>query len=94
MMLSGDRARQTAQLAEIIEGYDEFHTFDPRELRLVEALRSLRILHHTAWLARRWGDPTFPRHFPWFNTPRYWDEHILQIREQIAALNEPPLQAP
>jgi len=92
MMLSGDRARQTAQLAEIVEGYDEFHTFAPRQLRLVEALRSLRIVHHTAWLARRWSDPTFPRHFPWFNTARYWDEHILHIREQIAALNEPPLQ--
>lgn len=94
MMLSGDRARQTAQISEIIEGYDGFYTFDPRELRLIEALRSLRILHHTAWLARRWGDPTFPRHFPWFNTPSYWDEHILQIREQIAALREPPLQLP
>jgi len=92
MMLSGDRQRQTAQLAEIIEGYDEFYTFDPRELQLVEALRALRILHHTAWLARRWHDPAFPHHFPWFNTPRFWGEHILQIREQIAALQEEPLQ--
>jgi len=92
MMLSGDRARQSAQLAEIVDGYNEFHTFDPRELQLVEALRALRILHHTAWLARRWHDPAFPHHFPWFNTPRFWGEHILQIREQIAALQEAPLQ--
>jgi Ser/Thr protein kinase RdoA (MazF antagonist) len=92
MMLSGDRARQTAQLAEIVDGYNEFFDFNPRELLLIEALRSLRILHHTAWLARRWDDPTFPRHFPWFNTPRYWGEHILELREQIAALNEPVLQ--
>jgi Ser/Thr protein kinase RdoA (MazF antagonist) len=92
MLLSGDRAEMTAQLSEIVDGYDQFHLFDPRELHLVEALRTLRMLHYSAWLARRWQDPAFPRSFPWFNTPRYWDEHILQIREQIAALNEPPLQ--
>jgi Ser/Thr protein kinase RdoA (MazF antagonist) len=94
MMLSGDRSRQMAQLAEIVEGYNEFFEFRPRQLRLIEALRSLRILHYSAWLARRWHDPTFPRHFPWFNTPRYWDEQILQLREQIAALAESPLQLP
>ncbi len=92
MMLSGDRTRQTAQLAEIVEGYNEFHDFYPRELRLVEALRTLRILHHCAWLARRWDDPAFPHHFPWFNSVKYWGEHILQLREQMAALNEPPLE--
>ncbi len=91
MMLSGDRARKSAQLSEILEGYSEFNEFDVRELRLIEALRSLRILHYSAWLARRWDDPAFPHYFPWFNTPRYWDEHILELREQIAALNEPVL---
>ena len=94
MMLSGDRTRQGIQLAEILEGYGEFFDFHPRELRLIEALRSLRILHFSAWLARRWEDPTFPIHFSWFNTPRYWGEHILELREQIAALNEPPLEIP
>lgn len=94
MMLSGDRVRQTAQLSEIVEGYGEFFDFNPRELDLIEALRTLRILHFSAWLARRWHDPTFPHHFPWFNTPRYWDEQILALREQIAALAEPPLQLP
>ena len=92
MMLSGDRVRQHAQLAELVEGYNEFYDFQPRELRLIEALRSLRILHFCAWLARRWNDPTFPHHFAWFNTPRYWGDHILELREQIAALNEPLLQ--
>ncbi len=92
MMLSGDRQRRHAQLAELVEGYNEFHEFRPRELRLVEALRSLRMLYFAAWLARRWNDPTFPRHFAWFNTPRYWGDHILELREQIAALNEPLLQ--
>ncbi len=94
MMLSGDRPRQTAQLAELLEGYGEFCDFDPRELRLIEVLRTLRMLHYSAWLARRWHDPTFPRTFPWFNTVRYWGEHILQLREQLGALEEPPLAIP
>lgn len=94
MMLSGDRSRQTAQLEQIVKGYSEFSTFNPRELRLVEPLRTLRMLHFSAWLARRWDDPTFPHHFAWFNTPRYWGDHILELREQIAALHEPPLQLP
>lgn len=92
MMLSGDRQRQQLQLAELVEGYNEFYDFHPRELALIEPLRSLRILHYCAWLGRRWQDPTFPHHFSWFNTPRYWGEHILQLREQLAALNEPLLQ--
>ena len=91
MMLSGDRPRQLTQLAELIEGYDEFYRFDPRELPLIEVLRTLRILHYTAWLARRWQDPAFPACFPWFNTERGWDEHILQLREQLSALQDPPL---
>lgn len=94
MMLSGDRPRQTAQLAELLEGYGEFNDFRPAELRLIEALRSLRMLHYSAWLARRWDDPAFPVHFPWFNTVRYWGEHILHLREQLAAINEPPLSMP
>jgi len=92
MMLSGERDRKSAQLSEILEGYTEFRDFSFRELRLIEAMRSLRILHYSAWLARRWDDPAFPHHFPWFNTPRYWGEHILELREQIAALAEPVLQ--
>ncbi|HEY6837449.1 MAG TPA: serine/threonine protein kinase [Geobacteraceae bacterium] len=94
MMLSGERARQNAQLAELIEGYGEFYDFDPRELRLVEALRALRMLHHSAWIARRWKDPIFPVTFPWFNTTRYWGEQILSLREQLATLAEPPLELP
>ena len=92
MLLSGDRHDQTLQMAELIEGYNEFHLFDYRELQLIEVLRTLRIMHHSAWIARRWGDPAFPRAFSWFDSPRYWSEHILMLREQLAALNEPPLQ--
>jgi len=92
MLLSGDRERQTRQLASIMAGYTEFYDFHPIELRLIEALRTLRIMHYSAWLAKRWNDPAFPLNFPWFNTVRYWSEHILELREQYAALQEPVLE--
>ncbi|MFN0002898.1 MAG: serine/threonine protein kinase [Pseudohongiellaceae bacterium] len=91
MLLSGDREQQLAQLSELIDGYETFYTFNPAELGLIEALRTLRLMHYSAWLARRWDDPAFPRSFPWFNTPRYWSTHILELREQLSALDEPPL---
>ncbi len=91
MFLSGERSYMTARLADLLEGYTQFRDFDPRELHLNEALRSLRMLHYAAWLARRWEDPAFPRAFPWFNTQRYWEEHILHLREQAANMEEPPL---
>jgi Ser/Thr protein kinase RdoA (MazF antagonist) len=91
MFLSGGREEQTPQLEVLLDGYLEFRDFDATELQLVEALRSLRIMHYAAWLARRWADPAFQRAFPWFESRRYWDEHILSLREQIAAIQEPPL---
>ncbi|MBZ2189441.1 serine/threonine protein kinase [Alcanivorax sp. JB21] len=91
MLLSGDRHRQTQQLSEIVEGYSEFRDFNPAELRLIEPLRTLRMLHFSAWIARRWDDPAFPRAFPWFDSPRYWGERILDLRMQMAELNEPHL---
>ncbi|MBF0625863.1 MAG: serine/threonine protein kinase [Magnetococcales bacterium] len=91
MCLSGDRAERSAQLATLLEGYEMFQSFDLRQLVLIEALRTLRMMHHAAWIARRWDDPAFPRAFPWFNAPRYWEEHILALREQAAALDEAPL---
>ncbi len=91
MLLSGDRQNQLAQISEIIDGYNEFCDFHPVELNLVESLRTLRLMHYAAWLARRWHDPAFPHNFPWFNTERYWGEHILSLREQLAALDEPIL---
>jgi Ser/Thr protein kinase RdoA (MazF antagonist) len=93
MLLTGDdRQEQQLQLAEVVEGYNEFADFDPRELHLLEALRTLRMLHYSAWLGRRWEDPAFPHNFPWFNTERYWGEHLLQLREQFAKLREAPLE--
>lgn len=91
MLLSGEREQQQAQLSELIDGYEMFHEFNAAELGLIEALRTLRLMHYSAWLARRWDDPAFPRSFPWFNTARYWSAHILELREQLAALDEPPL---
>jgi len=92
MFLSGDQTEQTPQLAAIVEGYEEFRQFQPRELHLVEALRSLRIMHYAAWLARRWEDPAFKSAFPWFDSARYWDEHVLTLREQVALMQEAPLR--
>jgi len=92
MMLSGDRDQRQAQLLELVEGYNEFHDFKVAELELIESLRTLRIMYYSAWLARRWEDPAFPLSFPWFNTERYWAEHILELREQMAAMDEPLLQ--
>ncbi|MCO1334133.1 serine/threonine protein kinase [Microbulbifer sp. OS29] len=91
MLISGNRAEQTAYLDAVLEGYETFYSFDPQQLQLVEPLRCLRQMHHAAWLARRWQDPAFPQAFPWFNTGRYWAEHILALREQQSALLEPPL---
>lgn len=91
MLLSGSRRQMTEQLDEILSGYSEFTEFNARELHLIEPLRSLRMIHYSAWLARRWDDPTFPMHFPWFAEPRYWEEQILSLREQLAVMHEPPL---
>jgi Ser/Thr protein kinase RdoA (MazF antagonist) len=94
MLLSGDNQEMELQLADIIEGYRQFCPFDRCELQLVEALRSLRMLHHAAWLARRWEDPAFPIAFPWFASPRYWEDLILALREQLGAMQEPALVLP
>jgi Ser/Thr protein kinase RdoA (MazF antagonist) len=91
LLISGSRHDMQHQLIDILEGYLQFHAFDHRELVLIEPLRTLRIIHYAAWLAERWDDPAFPRAFPWFNTPRYWEEHVLALREQAALLDEPPL---
>lgn len=92
MLLSGDRKYMTARLADLLEGYSEFCDFDARELHLIEALRTLRIMNYAAWIARRWDDKAFPLAFPFFNTQRYWEDHILSLREQAALMDEPPLE--
>mgnify|MGYP003471545460 CR=1 FL=1 len=91
MLLSGTRADMEMQLGQVLTGYTQFMEFDPSELALLEPLRTLRLMHYAAWLARRWDDPAFPMNFPWFNTQRYWEEHLQHLREQRAALDEPAL---
>jgi Ser/Thr protein kinase RdoA (MazF antagonist) len=91
MLLSGPAAEQQRQWQELIEGYEQFGMLDYVELRLIEPLRSMRMLHHAAWLATRWSDPAFPRAFPWFGGIRYWEEHVNDLLAQVAAVDDPPL---
>ena len=91
MLLSGERDAMTRQFRDVLAGYEDFFEFDPRELHLIEALRTLRLIHYSAWLAQRWDDPAFPAAFPWFNTPHYWQARILELREQVALMEESPL---
>jgi len=91
MLLSGSREERALQLADVLRGYTEFMDFDARELVLIEALRGLRILRYNAWIGNRWDDPAFPRTFPWFDSRRFWEEQVLTLRQQVAELDEPPL---
>ena len=80
------------QLGDLLEGYGQFCDFDYRQLRLIEPLRTLRIIHYAAWIARRWKDPAFPRAFPWFEENKFWEEHVLVLKEQLAAIHDSPLE--
>jgi Ser/Thr protein kinase RdoA (MazF antagonist) len=88
MLLSGRPAEMLEQLDQLLEGYGEFADFDRHETMLIEPLRTLRIVHYAGWLARRWDDPAFPRAFPWFEEPKYWEQHVLNLREQVSAMEE------
>jgi len=91
MMLSGDRSEQVLQLDTLLSGYEEFFAFDTSELVLIESLRTMRVVNYMAWLCKRWKDPAFPRNFPWFDTEKYWEQQILMLKEQMSALQQPPL---
>lgn len=91
MMLSGDRSQQVLQLDTLLMGYEEFFTFDTKQLVLIESLRSMRVVNYMAWLCRRWQDPAFPRNFPWFDSEKYWEQQILMLKEQLSALQQPPI---
>ena len=92
MLLSGEPDEMAMQMQDVLDGYTRFHDFNLRELHLIEALRTLRMLHHAAWLARRWQDPAFPRAFPWFGETRYWEDLILGLREQLGRMQEPAIE--
>ena len=91
MLLAGSADEQQRQWAELMEGYQQFANFDFRELKLIEPLRALRMIHHAAWVSHRWGDPAFPRAFPWFAQARHWETHIADLLEQADAISDPPL---
>ena len=91
MLLSGDRGQRTRQLSCLVDGYEQFRPFDRRELALIEPLRTLRLIHYSAWLARRWDDPTFPINFPWFGSSDYWKGQVQVLQDQIEAMQEEPL---
>jgi len=91
MMLSGERNEQLLQLDTLLAGYEEFFTFDSSELVLIESLRTMRVVHYMAWLCKRWNDPAFPRNFPWFDSEKYWEQQVLMLKEQMSALQQPPL---
>ncbi|BAJ03935.1 serine/threonine protein kinase [Shewanella violacea] len=91
MMITGDSSQKQLQLEILLEAYEEFCEFDAKELRLIEPLRAMRMLHYNAWLSRRWEDPAFPMNFPWYAEERYWEQQILSFKEQLAILNEPAL---
>lgn len=93
MLLSGDRAQRQKQLGALVDGYEQFREFDRAELALIEPLRTLRLIHYSAWLARRWDDPAFPAAFPWFGSSDYWQGQVQMLEEQIEAMAEPPLVA-
>ncbi|HJS22501.1 MAG TPA: serine/threonine protein kinase [Steroidobacteraceae bacterium] len=91
MLLGGSREEMRTEAADLLEGYAQFAVFNAGELALIEPLRALRLVHYAAWLARRWDDPAFPLAFPWFAEPRYWEQHVAVLQEQIGALDEEPL---
>jgi Ser/Thr protein kinase RdoA (MazF antagonist) len=91
MLLSGDRQQRSRQLGALVDGYEQFREFDRRELALIEPLRTLRLMHYSAWLARRWDDPTFPINFPWFGSSDYWTGQVQMLEEQMEAMQEDPL---
>jgi Ser/Thr protein kinase RdoA (MazF antagonist) len=91
MLLSGSRHEMRTQLLHVLDGYATFMRFDERELALIEPLRTLRMLHHSAWLAERWSDPAFPAAFPWFGSAAYWSQQTQALREQIEAMQDEPL---
>jgi Ser/Thr protein kinase RdoA (MazF antagonist) len=92
MLLSGGAQEMRTELHDLLKGYEQFQPFDRREIALIEPLRALRMIHYSAWLARRWHDPAFPQAFPWFAEPRYWEQHYRSLEDQLTAVLEPPLE--
>ena len=91
MLLDGEPEQMRGQLRDLLAGYEVFTPFDAAEVRLIEPLRALRVVHYEAWLARRWGDPAFPKAFPWFAEPRHWERHVSSLEDCLRLFEAPPL---
>jgi len=91
MLCSGTPAGEQREWDELLTGYQQFGDFDFREVRLIEALRALRMLHHAGWVAQRWRDPAFPRAFPWFGEVRHWESYVTDLLEQSITIENQPL---
>jgi len=91
MLLAGGQQEMRTELTDLLAGYEQFLPFDRGEIALIEPLRALRMVHYSAWLARRWHDPAFPKAFPWFAEPRYWEQQLRALEEQLTAVCGPPL---
>ena len=91
MMLHGERHEQLLQLEVMLEGYEEFCSFDTKQLTLIEPLRAMRMMHYMGWIAKRWQDPAFSRHFAWFTDEQYWQQQVTVLQEQIDNMQKSPL---
>ena len=91
MLLAGSAEEMRGQVGEFLEGYEQFMPFDRAELRLIEPLRAMRLVHYTGWLARRWHDPAFPQAFPWFGTPVYFEGHVRDLERALEAIEAGPV---
>jgi Ser/Thr protein kinase RdoA (MazF antagonist) len=81
MILRGRDEETILQRETMLKAYEQMHHFNHDDLDLIEPLRGLRILYYSAWIAQRWEDPSFPKAFPDFGSPTYWNEEIQALNE-------------
>jgi Ser/Thr protein kinase RdoA (MazF antagonist) len=84
LLVPGRDSEALAKREVLLAAYEQMREFDRTSLRLVEPLRAIRVVHFSAWIARRWEDPAFQRAFPDFATERYWYEELTVLREILA----------
>lgn len=87
MLFRHDEEDFAEELGSFLDGYSELRDFDESQLKLMEPLRGLRIIHYAAWIARRWSDPSFPQLFPQFGSDAYWFEEMQALEKVLHKLN-------
>ena len=88
LIVPGRDEESRRQFRVMINAYQELRAFDRKSLRLVEPLRALRMIHFSAWIAKRWEDPAFKRIFPGFGSNAYWSEQIGDLQDQLSVIRE------